>query len=311
MKTTINDLTKYKDLKTIHVIACFNPRILSNQNLWYSEKNSIIAEMKKIFEILLPETEVGDSTLTCTIDEKIFSLSIKNEEKKVVTGLAIYQIDNKETADFTQNLAALLAEKDWLKGHFKSVKIISTFKESVLIPFSLYDIQSAPEAINLIHGDFPDLTVIKTDLINKEGVYNVYKIEEALYGVFETYFPGFKIEHIYTSLLNNHEGNKDEIGLVFYPGKIIVSLFKQGKCMLVNSFSYKVPEDVSYTLLNICQQFNAENVPLNISGLIDEDSGLYREIYKYFSEINFTSLWEDYTYPEEISTLPAHYLSVI
>jgi hypothetical protein len=80
---------------------------------------------------------------------------------------------------------------------------------------------------------------------------------------------------------------------------------------LINSYKYQKPEDVSYTLLNICRQFQLQDIHLQISGLLEETSVLYKEIYKYFTDIEFTSLSSEINYSEEITKFPAHYFSYI
>jgi hypothetical protein len=65
--------------------------------------------------------------------------------------------------------------------------------------------------------------------------------------------------------------------------------------------------DVVYYLLNICQKFglSQEATHLSLSGLIDKDSALFKDIYQYFSDISFNegvSLNDDY---------PAHYFTSI
>jgi hypothetical protein len=48
-----------------------------------------------------------------------------------------------------------------------------------------------------------------------------------------------------------------------------------------------------------------------VSGLIEKDSVLYKEIYKYFETIDFASLPAAYTYVEGITRQPPHYFSHI
>ena len=91
----------------------------------------------------------------------------------------------------------------------------------------------------------------------------------------------------------------------------MVSLIKDGKHQLINSFNYRTAEDVTYTLLNICQQFEVENIDLEISGLLEKNSALYKEIYKYFQTIDLIFLPENKNYNEEITQHPSHYFSHI
>ncbi len=103
----------------------------------------------------------------------------------------------------------------------------------------------------------------------------------------------------------------DRLLVIFYSQKVVVDLIKDGKHQLINTYSYTAPQDVSYILLAICQQADIKNIHLVISGLIEDNSALYKEIYKYFDNIELSRFREGYQYAEGITTLPSHYFSYI
>ncbi|MEO6638497.1 MAG: DUF3822 family protein, partial [Ginsengibacter sp.] len=82
---------------------------------------------------------------------------------------------------------------------------------------------------------------------------------------------------------------------------------KDGKLLLVNSFNYKTAEDVSYTLLNICSQFQMDNLTIEASGLIEKNSALYKEIYKYFEQVSFADMPEGISFTDDVLTYPPHF----
>jgi len=92
---------------------------------------------------------------------------------------------------------------------------------------------------------------------------------------------------------------------------MVVSVVKDGKHQLINSFNYRTEQEVTYILLNICNQFDIENIDVEISGLLEKSSALYKEIYKYFDTIGLTPLPENKNYIKEITEHPAHYFSHI
>jgi preprotein translocase subunit SecA len=80
---------------------------------------------------------------------------------------------------------------------------------------------------------------------------------------------------------------------------------------VIKNFEFSTPDDAVYHLLNICQSFevDATKTGLIISGMVDANSNLYNELYKYFLKIDFTTLPENFNYTEEIKNSPAHYFS--
>src|SRR6185295_4919111 len=85
------------------------------------------------------------------------------------------------------------------------------------------------------------------------------------------------------------------------------------KLLLAKTFSYTSPEDVLYYLLKCCRQLNLsqQTVKISLAGLIEKDSAVYRELYKYFINLEFESLSADVKLGESLSVHPEHYFSSI
>jgi hypothetical protein len=90
-------------------------------------------------------------------------------------------------------------------------------------------------------------------------------------------------------------------------------MFKEGSLQLVQTFTYSSPEDVLYYLLKICKEFDMsqQEVKLSISGLIEKDSSIYRELYKYFIYPDFEILPDGISLADALNKYPDHYYSSI
>jgi hypothetical protein len=77
----------------------------------------------------------------------------------------------------------------------------------------------------------------------------------------------------------------ESISVVFYPSRVLVAVTNNKQLQLLQSFSYQAAEDVSYHLLNVCNQLSlsAATVPVLLAGMIDASSTVYTEIQKYFN----------------------------
>jgi hypothetical protein len=268
--------------------------------------------MRTVFEILPASFIAENCILLCEVGNEGFSFCIKEEETESFLGLGIYHCDKKKpSAGFPIALQIIFHQKEFFSKKFKKVCIVYSFPESVLIPFSLYSAEKKSTLMNMMFGDLHANETIFIDIIGNESMYNCYRVPAALYEVMKEQFPQSVSMHQYSALLKNAATATDQLSVIFYTEKVIVCLVKDGKCQLVNSFNYHTPEDVSYILLNILHQFNLENVPLKISGLLEEKSALYKEIYKYFQDIELEAFREGYQYSDEIRQFPAHYFSYI
>ena len=91
----------------------------------------------------------------------------------------------------------------------------------------------------------------------------------------------------------------------FRTDDFIISVAMNSKLLLARSFSYSIPEDVIYQLLNVCKQFglSQQHVKLSLSGLIDKQSALYKEIFQYFIHVGFReATWNNEDYPAHFFT---------
>jgi hypothetical protein len=114
--------------------------------------------------------------------------------------------------------------------------------------------------------------------------------------------------HQYSILIKKLPGSGNELNVIFYPNKIVAVLSKGGRLQIAQTFKFQTPEDVVYHLLNVCHQFDAMQVNVELSGMIEKDSNMFKEVSKYFLT-TFTGLPPAFNYPEEIMEKPSHYFS--
>ena len=123
-----------------------------------------------------------------------------------------------------------------------------------------------------------------------------------------------KFWHLYTVVLKNLPSKQEELIFIdFKTDEFSLVILNENKLLLCQTFAYTTPDDVLYHLLKCCQQLNLSQKQANIflSGLIEKDSALYRELYKYFIHLEFESLAGEIKLAEELSAHPQHYYSSI
>ncbi len=268
--------------------------------------------MESIFKILPTTVEAGKSTLVCEISNEGFSYAIKDDEQNTYTAVAVYHFDkNTIPGNYGAAIQDEIRKQSLLSENFKRVYIIYSLPESVLIPFALYSSNENVNVLNCIHGDLHKSVSILTDLIAEKGIYNCYRIPTEIVSAIKSKFADATHRHQYTVLLKQLPLKGDKMLVIFYPQKIVVVLTKKGKLQFINSFSYCTAEDVSYILLNTCDQLDVKNIPVEVSGLIEQSSPLFKEIYKYFNTVHCTELPEGCNYAKEITDHPSHFFSHI
>jgi hypothetical protein len=208
--------------------------------------------------------------------------------------LRYYQIDNNNPADLPETLEEILATDDLLGKNFSNCHIIYNFSSNQLIPEKYYHEHINKQLLEVIHGDLVK-GVILHEKVEDLHAHNVYRIPKDIHQILSRKFPLNTQHHYYTLLLEHLYKNagvdSDKVVVSFYRKNIIAIVVKDSKLQLMQQFGYQTTEDVAYWLLNIYNQFNLEQLstPLEISGMIDEDSAMYTELLKYFSRIDFES----------------------
>jgi hypothetical protein len=145
-------------------------------------------------------------------------------------------------------------------------------------------------------------------------LYNVYRLASGIHASINRKFLSGKFWHLYTVILKNPSSQPSgTISIDFKTDEFSVVVLREGKLLLCQTFAYTAPEDVLYYLLKCCQQLNLsqQQVQLFLSGLIEKDSALYRELYKYFINLEFESLAGKIKLTTALTVHPEHYYSSI
>ncbi len=278
------------------------------QNFYYS----LILQpfMKTYFEII-PASHYGeDCSLICEVSYEGISFAIKHEGDQKYIGLAVYHFDkSRPLVGYPIALEILFNSKSYLSKNYKKVSVVYSVPESVLIPFALYNSSTVGNAINLLYGDADSSGKIETDVISESQYYNCYRVGNGMAEVFEKYFPNASHWHQYSNLLGDAVNSKGKMQVIFYSYKLVVALYQNGKCLLVNTFPYQSVQDVSYYLLSVRNVFSLEDIDLEVSGYIEQESSLFQELYKYFTSISFKALPPFCEFTDEILQYPSHYFS--
>ena len=239
-------------------------------------------------------------------------------------GLSYIIIDNNAcaalatfhfTAGATSEVAVsaihqVITEQPVLQQPFKNVYIIYGYSQSVLVPNEYMSGDDNNEMLELVFGDSGE-SIVRNDYIYRHMIHNVYSVPTEVDAVVKRYFENASVSHLFSLLPDIIKNSGTHLYCIFNTGQLTVLLQKDGKLQVVQNFPYKIPDDVSYHLLNICRSYevNVNEVTVHLTGMIDAASALYNELYKYFLHLFFEALPEEFEYPENMQKHPAHYFS--
>jgi hypothetical protein len=232
----------------------------------------------------------------------------KHSEAKHVKAFELFNFSQSDANDFEKLLKQVQTHSRLLTESFEKVYCIWSDEKCVCIPKEFYHDDIAGRYMQTMFGDNIETTFYKDNL---NGYVVLAALQQHAATAFESYYTIDANVHKYFQLLKAQQNATDEIHLVFYPTYFIASAFKDGKLMLIQSFPYKLPEDVLYHVIRLCNAFELSLTETNVyaSGMIDTNSPLYQTLYGYINNFSFEPTDKDLYTAEDFNQYPLHYFT--
>jgi hypothetical protein len=262
------------------------------------------------FSIQAPKINFETAQLFAEAGSMGFSMVVLDGDncfKAVVTYVFAAGLNENELAE---KLHEIFRSENLLQKKYSKTHIFWSFAESILVPAELMNADRNTNMLNLVFGDAKQ-GMIMSDFLYKHNLHNVYRVPASFIDIFSIHLPLATQTHLFTAIVNRDLPEGNHLFTVLYSNSITIMLSREGKVQVIQNFAYNDPADCAFHLLNVCKGFDVQpdSVTLHISGMIDEESGLYDAIYKYFLHIAFDTLPEGYTYYETIKVHPPHFFS--
>lgn len=236
------------------------------------------------------------------------SFAVMNYLSKELVEFGYYTSAADET-DYSQ----FFVENSFMNNRYHQTAIAFDANECVQIPSVVYKNEDGQLHLDAIYGKDVQVNIVSENL-PALNLYNVYRMPSNLHTTISRKFLSGKFWHLYTVVLKNAPLQQTESMFIdFKTDEFSLIILRESKLLLCQTFMYTTPDDVLYYLLKCCQHLNLsqKQTKISLSGLIEKDSVLYRELYKYFIDLEFESLANDIKLAEELSAHPQHYYSSI
>ena len=274
--------------------------------------------LKPAFHIEIADTRDEDllqCSLLMEVNANSFSYVLLNQRNMSPVAVKYFQLDPIPNRPLSEILREITYGDELLRRPVKETLLVYNFPESSLVPESLYNNEMNRELTELLHGNL-NKGLILNEKVPWWELYNVYRINADVHNLLQQKFTAGKYWHYYSLLLKSYKmfdlnDEKDIIKVIFHADKMVVLVLKKGQVHLMQTFSYQDTKDVAYHLLNCCHQFGIvrEEVLMMVGGLIERQSALGAELYKYFLNLSFEEIDESIKVTDELKELPLHYFS--
>ena len=250
----------------------------------------------------------ANSILLIIVGQRHCSFAIMDYLSKELVEFGYYTSANEEN-----NYKLFFEETAVLNTRYYQAAIAYDTDEAVQIPSVVYKYEEGQLHLDAIYGKDIHTTIVSENVTGR-NLYNIYRLSTDLHSAASWKFLSGKFWNIYSVLLKNNSSKNEDVMIVdFKTNDLSLVVLKDNKLLLAKTFTYTSPGDVLYYLLKCIQQFNLsqQNIKLLLSGLIEKDSAIYRELYKYFINIEFDVLAAGVKLAEPLAVHPDHYYSSI
>jgi hypothetical protein len=248
--------------------------------------------LKTLFHIHTSEKPAASQTLLLEVGSDHASYAFLHPTSHTISQLKYFVAD-----EFEMETTLHFILEEVRETSFSRVLIGSAYPYAMLTPIKY----GKEESLLSIFYDQPGQHYL-SDSIAEWQMINAYSIPANLFELLTVTFPSAQFVHAYTPSIKNNNGfsAEDQIAIHFTTQNFSVLVKKRSHVLLAQTYTYKTPLDVVYYLLKICSelQLSQSETLLTLSGLIEENSALYKELYTYFLHIQFA-------YGAEV-TLPQH-----
>lgn len=258
---------------------------------------------KELFHIKSEQEIPAQAVLLIRAGETHLSFAVCNGNGSILHEL----VYNQHAQWDAEQLDAWYSHYPVLQGSFFEVHITWDFPAATLVPSAFYRMEEARDLLQQLHGPQP-LQDVVSEQVAAWQMYCIYAVPVTVRKWMQRHFPAAQFRHQFSTALKQPDLNAEETLLAdFRNGSFSLIAFRQHNLLFARNWDYQSPEDVIYYLLRACETFglSQETAILRISGFIDRDSSLYRELYSYFLHPEFREAgWQtsDAIYPQHYFT---------
>lgn len=274
--------------KLRHYLKVGKPTIFKFLSIIARPENN---ELKQLFHIDHGQSESGQQVLSLRLGETHIAFAITNLPGTELYQLAYCTIGDQPTDGWSENeLTEFYTAYPVLTSSFYRVQVVYDFPQSTLVSSRYSTEENARLLLTTTGGPIGNSHIV-SESIAAWQLNNIYAVPKAIREWIMQKIPSAAFMHQYSLGLKNLNATAaaGTLAIDFRKNDFTILAVKGNTFLLAQTFTYSVPVDVLYYVLKICQQFGLlqQEVALQLSGLIDQQSSLYNELYQYFKNIGF------------------------
>ncbi len=207
---------------------------------------------------------------------------------------------------------AAIRQSQVLGSSYKKVSLSLVNQKSTLVPNALFD-SGEKEALLKFNHVLESGEITAIDNLSNLDAKNIYAYSEVVGKSFQELYPGLKINHFSSPLIESallRYKNKEAVSVVVHVQNSFeqILVVKSGKLTFYNCFVFHTAEDFIYYLLFVFEQLqlNPESTDVELMGELDKKSPAWQLAYNYVRNVRFADQPDSFEYSFKLASLPKH-----
>jgi hypothetical protein len=251
-----------------------------------------------------PVIEVGQEHVACLL---------QHAGNSTVSAIEVYRVGAGPANDFEQLFHEVNATSRLLVAGISGATIYINHAAAVVVPAFKFNKEIAEDYLQIALGSDNFSTRAYDHISAAQELMLVYRVPNEWMRVLQDRFPTVKFRHTFSKIIEAAFSSCDAVECLFvqfYHQQFILCALQDGKLIIIQTFRFETPDDVSYHLLNTCNQlnFSGKDISVHLSGMIDVNSNLYTEIVKYFGNVQLDTI-DVPLLADQINGFPPHYFT--
>jgi hypothetical protein len=268
----------------------------------------------------MPFLELFDETLDINSTEN-YELSVQISYEGLIFCLLdsirnkfvlIRVFEPEEKTRFTaEKIDELINKDDFLKRHYRKVRVLTPSAKFTLIPAPLFDPGKKDEYFRFNHISGDNDIIIANKVIDPDA-YLIFSVQKPLRDIINNYYPGAHpvhhikplLEHIYHYRKNIH-GNYIHVHIEKEFFNLII--FDHNVLKFCNTFNYSNSNDILYFVLSVFKNLDIrQEETIYLSGITEKYDDISSGFSTYIRNIKFTEPSGTYSFSYVFSDTDLH-----
>lgn len=258
-----------------------------------------------VFNEGFSKSKTSSYILSLQMDEKGYSYTIIDSVGKIYAAVNHHNFD-KKIADksISEKAESMIKEDLFLSKNYKAVYFSLITHKSTLVPEELFNRKNIKQYFTFNHY-LDEYEELHFNYIEKIKAYNIFAIPSDLTTLLVNKFPEIIFVHhnqtIVTDIVNRAEKLKFKLPVIninINQDSFDISIYKDDKFTLLNSYLYNDENDFVYYVMNTLTQYDIKPIKsyISLSGLIEKDTEFFYYISQFFPKLKFLKLNTDLAY---------------